>query len=85
MNFLFGPSEQFMNIVDSPHELSPHKFSPNSYNKEDKQYWLQFSFFKQKKNIIFWDSPEDLFEKIINTNFNEVSNKMKMRFIDRLN
>jgi len=51
--------------------------SPNSTDIEDKNYWLDFAYFNTKQNIIVWDSPEDLFQKLCSTNLNEVSSKMK--------
>jgi hypothetical protein len=70
--------ESYMKVLDKPNNISPHKFSPNSYNINDKKYWLQYSYFKQKNNIIYWDSPEDLFTKLTTLNFNTISNNMKI-------
>jgi hypothetical protein len=67
-----------MKNMDIPHSNSPHKFSPNSINKEDLNYWLDFTYFNTKENVIYWDSPEDLFSKLNSTNFDEVSEKMKI-------
>ena len=66
-----------MKNMDIPHSNSPHKFSPNSINKEDLNYWLDFTYFNTKENVIYWDSPEDLFSKLNSTNFDEVSEKMR--------
>lgn len=67
-----------MKNMDIPHSNSPHKFSPNSINKEDLNYWLDFTYFNTKENVIYWDSHEDLFSKLNSTNFDEVSEKMKI-------
>lgn len=74
----FYCTESYMNALDIPHINSPHKFSPNSYNIKDKKYWLQYSYFKQKKNIIYWNSPEDLFVKLSTLNLQEISERMKL-------
>lgn len=71
-------SESEMIELDKPHPNTVHKFSPNSYNYKDREYWLNFAYFYNKENIIYWDSPEDLFYKISNTNLKEVSIKMKL-------
>lgn len=73
----YGSLEEMKNI-DIPHSNSPHKYSPNSINIEDKLYWLDFTYFNTKENIIFWDSPTDLFNKLISTDLHEISNKMKI-------
>jgi replicative DNA helicase len=40
-------------------------------------YWLKFSDFYQFPHLILFDSWEDLIQKSITTNFQEVSQKMK--------
>lgn len=67
-----------MSNVDIPSENSPHIFSPNSYIKDHKNYWLDFSYFFDKKHIIFWDSPSDLFEKLLKSNLNSISENMRL-------
>jgi hypothetical protein len=67
-----------MQNYDKPHIDSPHKFSPNSYNHVDRDYWLSYSYFYNKKHIIVWDTIPDLFYKLMNTNFQEISDKMKI-------
>jgi len=64
--------------IDIPHTNSPHKYSPNSMKNEDRLYWLDFTYFNTKENVIFWDNPTDLFNKLISTNLQEVSDKMKI-------
>lgn len=71
-------SMEEMQHFDTPHVDSPHKFSPNSYNPSDREYWLSYSYFYNKKNVIFWDTIPELFYKLINTNFQEVSYKMRI-------
>lgn len=71
-------TENEMIELDKPHNNSPHKFSPNSYKYEDREYWLNFCYFYNKENIIFWDNPCDLFLKLTTTNLKEVSEKMKI-------
>jgi len=71
-------SAEEMKNFDKPHDDSPHNFSPNSYNPDDRDYWLSYSYFYNKKNIIIWDTIPELFYKLTNTNFQEVSNKMKI-------
>jgi hypothetical protein len=63
--------------IDKPHLSSPHKYSPNSYNYEDREYWSQFYYFYQRKNIVTWDGPEDLFEKITTMDLKKISEEMK--------
>jgi hypothetical protein len=74
---LYGSMDDMLRI-DKPHDSSPHNFSPNSLNDEDKRYWVDFAYFNTKENIIFWDSPLDLFQKLTTTNFQEVSDKMRI-------
>jgi hypothetical protein len=74
--FPYYCSIEEMHYSDIPDKDSPHKFSPNSYNPLDKDYWLNYTYFNNKKNVIFWDNISDLFNKLINTNFEEVRNKM---------
>ena len=64
--------------IDIPHTNSPHKYSPNSMKNEDRLYWLDFTYFNTKENVIFWDNPTDLFNKLISTNLQQVSDKMKI-------
>jgi hypothetical protein len=74
---LYGPLEE-MKRIDTPHPDSPHRFSPNSLQQEDKEYWLQYAYFNTKENIIYWDSPADLFAKLKSTNLQAVSDCMKI-------
>ena len=76
--FPYYCSNDEMLNVDIPNINSPHKYSPNSYNREDRDYWLNYSYFYNKKNVIIWDSIYDLFIKLINTNFQEVSYNMSV-------
>ena len=71
-------TETEMIELDKPHPNTPHKFSPNSYKYEDREYWINFAYFYNKENIIYWDNPKDLFYKLSNTNLQEVSNNMKI-------
>ena len=70
-------SEEDMKRIDIPHKDSPHTYSPNSTKPEDKLYWLSFTYFNTKENVIFWDSQDDLFDKLVTTDLQEVSNRMK--------
>lgn len=70
-------TEEHTRLIDTPDKSSVHMYSPNSYNTEDKLYWLNFAYFMQKKNIIFWDSVTDLFEKINNTDMEKISCLMR--------
>jgi len=72
----YSSYEEMINI-DIPHNESPHKYSPNSMKNEDRLYWLDFTYFNTKENVIYWDNPVDLFNKLISTNLQEVSNRMK--------
>jgi hypothetical protein len=74
---LYGSYEE-MKRIDIPHKNSPHKYSPNSTNYEDKMYWLDFTYFNTKENVIYWDNPLDLFTKLTTIDLQEVSNKMKL-------
>lgn len=70
-------SEQKMKEFDIPHVNSPHLLSPNSYEEKDSDYWFNYTYFYTRENVILWDNPKDLFEKLISTNFKNVSDKMK--------
>ena len=74
---LYGPMEE-MTRIDTPHPESPHRFSPNSVKDEDKAYWLQYAYFNTRENVIYWDSPEDLFKKLTTTDLQAVSDRMKI-------
>jgi len=39
-------------------------------------HWLQFSYFYQAQNAVVWDSPEDLFRKLDECDFAQVSERM---------
>ena len=65
-----------MKKYDEPHVNSPHKFSPNSYDNDATSYWIDFSYFYTKKNVILWDGISDLFEKLSKTNLEMVSHLM---------
>jgi hypothetical protein len=70
-------SEEQMKQIDIPSKFSHHKYSPNSYCREDQLYWLNFSYFVQKENVIFWNDTKDLFEKLNSTDMEKVSNLMR--------
>jgi hypothetical protein len=70
-------SEEHMRQVDIPSKFSKHNYSPNSYRREDKLYWLNFAYFMQKENVIFWNDIKDLFEKLNNTDMENVSYSMR--------
>uniref|UniRef100_A0A6C0AJ98 Glycosyltransferase n=1 Tax=viral metagenome TaxID=1070528 RepID=A0A6C0AJ98_9ZZZZ len=70
--------EREMMKRDIPHPSSPHAYSPNSYRKEDIKYWFQFTYFNTRKNVIYWNSPKDLFNKLRTTNLSEVSERMRI-------
>jgi hypothetical protein len=74
---LYGPLEE-MERIDIPHPESPHRFSPNSLKQDDKEYWLQYAYFNTKENVIYWDSPADLFTKLKTIDLQVVSDKMKV-------
>jgi len=76
--FPYYCSMEEMQNSDKPHIQSPHKFSPNSYNDTDRDYWLSYSYFYDKKNVIIWNTIPELFYKLMNTNFQEVSDKMRI-------
>jgi hypothetical protein len=71
-------NETEMKTRDVPHPDSPHKHSPNSYKHEDILYWSQFTYFNTRKNVVYWDSPNDLIHKLITTNLHDVSNRMRL-------
>lgn len=73
----FYATKRQMRKADTPHPNSPHAHSPNSYEYVDREYWLQFHYCFQKRNIITWDSPEDLLYKIRHTNLAQVSQRMR--------
>lgn len=79
----YGTMEEMAKIGAS-HDNSPHIHNPNSVDSTDKMYWLDFAYFSTKENIIVWDSPSDLFQKLNTTDFQEVSNKMKKENIIHL-
>ena len=70
-------SEADMKSLDLPHVNLPHNFSPNSYEYKDSSYWVDFSYFYTKKNVIMWDTPDDLLKKIRDTDLMMVSTEMK--------
>ena len=56
------------------HPSSPHELDPNDVlNPEALRHWLKFSDFYQWPGIIYFQSWEDLVEKVMNTNLPEVS------------
>jgi hypothetical protein len=73
----FYMSSSKMNEVDIPHKDTPHPYSPNLYNKDDMMYWQAFTFFNTRKHIIYWDSVDDLCNKLTTTDLQKVSNDMQ--------
>jgi hypothetical protein len=56
-----------------------YKYDPNDeVNPDAISYWMSFSDFYQFPHLIYFDSWADLLEKALNTDFLEVSNKMKL-------
>jgi hypothetical protein len=49
----------------------------NDLNRTSIRYWLNFSDFYQWPHIIYFESTDDLIEKLSSTNFELVSKKMK--------
>jgi len=49
----------------------------NDRNRTSIRYWLNFSDFYQWPHIIYFDSTDDLLQKLSSTNFEMVSKKMK--------
>jgi hypothetical protein len=52
--------------------------SPNSIDINDEKKWIEYMFFNQVENSLIFNSEENLFNIIYNTDFNEVSKKMKI-------
>ena len=52
--------------------------SPNSIDINDEKKWIEYMFFNQVENSLIFKSEEDLFNIIYNTDFNEISKKMKI-------
>ncbi|UJR19357.1 hypothetical protein I4U23_022486 [Adineta vaga] len=50
----------------------------NEFDINAIRYWLKFSDFYQWPHITYFDSTEDLAQKLINTNLDEISTKMKI-------
>eukprot|EP01116_Phalansterium_solitarium_P014288 TRINITY_DN31871_c0_g1_i1.p1 TRINITY_DN31871_c0_g1~~TRINITY_DN31871_c0_g1_i1.p1 ORF type:complete len:515 (-),score=118.33 TRINITY_DN31871_c0_g1_i1:195-1739(-) len=65
--FTPDPAEKFLD-VPGPNEM---------YNPASIAHWLQFSDWYQWPHIIYFDSLEDLADKIKTTDFKAVSDKMK--------
>ena len=73
-------------VLGSP--SSPHPFSPNTEFKENKEaemYWLQFSDFFDWPHIQYFDSAEDLVDKLSRTNLTLVHEKMAAAYKIRRN
>lgn len=71
-------TEQDTKKIDRPHEDYAFLPSPNSYDIKASEYWLKFSYFFTKQNVIFWDTPVDLFQKLTTTDLSSVSNRMNI-------
>ena len=62
-----------------PHSELAHPEDPNDVlNRRALQYWLKFADFYQWPGIIYFDSWEDLLDKIEFANFREASHTMRI-------
>lgn len=52
--------------------------SPNSINIDDEIYWIDFMYFNQIKNICTYKNNNELFEIVYNTDFKQLSEKIKL-------
>jgi hypothetical protein len=52
--------------------------SPNSFNENDDLYWLDFMFFNKVNNSLIYNNNDQLFDIVYNTNFIDISNKMRI-------
>jgi len=66
--------EQYTKMALPPKSDIP--YSPDSYDEDAQRYWLQFCFFYRTKNAIIWDSEEDLMEKLLTTDLEQVRRNM---------
>ena len=83
----FVPSADFLirhgmpqEIVNHRCQAPPHPRSPHPCSFHDGEqamaYWLRFCYFYQLENAVVWDSEADLFQKLNDCDFSEISEKM---------
>lgn len=67
-------------IVNHRHYAPPHPASPHPCSFHDGEramaYWLRFCWFYRIKNAVVWNSEADLFQKLNDCDFAEISEKM---------
>ena len=59
------------------HDDSPHLFSPEDTSIKALKYWFYYSDFYQLPFITYFDSYEDLINKLNTANYEEIHRKMK--------
>jgi hypothetical protein len=51
-------------------------FSPNNNSAKAQDYWLEYCYFNNRENIVTWNSPEDLSEKLSGCDLQSIREKM---------
>lgn len=50
--------------------------SPNSYEEEAERYWMQFAFFYRTGNAVYFESEDDLLDKLANADLARIRERM---------
>ena len=79
-------SEKDYQLLNYKNNKTEYNYDPNSYNNDDLQFWLQYIYVYTKKNVIIFNSKEDLINKIYTINFDNIRNEMiKENEIEKIN
>ena len=63
-------------IIPEKHPSSRHPHSPESNSTDAKYYWLQFADFYQWPHITYFDSVQDLFDKLDSADLDDIHRLM---------
>lgn len=66
-------------------EAKKYEYSPLDYSLPAFKYWMKWSDFYLWKNVVLFDSFEDLCDKLMTTNFTQVHENMKKENEERKN
>ena len=67
---------EMYDIIPEKHPSSRHPHSPESNRTEAKYYWLQFADFYQWPHITYFDSVQDLFDKLHSADLDDIHRLM---------
>jgi len=64
-------------VPETPFNGTLHKFSPNDGKYDAYQYWMSFADYYQWPYVTVYESLKDLFDKLISSDYQKISDNMK--------